>query len=575
MNPATALASVLVDELVRNGLADAVVAPGSRSAPLAMALHEQARRDQGPRRLRLHVRIDERSAGYLALGLAKHGGRPVAVVCTSGTAAANLHPAVVEAAYAQVPLLVLTADRPPELRDTGANQTIDQVKLYGNTVGWFCEVGVPQARPGMVAYWRSLACRAWAEACGSPPGGARPAPVHLNIPFTEPLVPDGRDSWPEDPRGRPRGEPWTAVARAASAPLPVGLPSARRGVLVAGDGGYDAAPYVEAAEAAGWPVLAEPSSNARRGSHAISTYHHLLATPGFSEAHRPDVVVTVGKPGLSRSLLAFLRDAPRHVVVGAEGGWADPTRTAAQVGPPYGEVELGPSEPGWLEAWQHAEAAARHAVDRVLDEGDAGDEGDAVSEPRLARDLAAALPGDALLVAGSSMPIRDLDQTMRPRADLRVLANRGASGIDGLVSTAVGAALTHRGPAFALLGDLAVLHDQNGLVLGPDEPAPDLTIVAVNNDGGGIFSLLPQAAHENSFERVFGTPHGTDFARLAGAHRVPYARMTRPEELPALLGGGGLRLVEVRTDRDVNAALHHRIRVAVADALRERPRPTR
>lgn len=559
MNPATALARVLVDELVRSGLRDAVLAPGSRSAPLALALHEMTL--PGGDALRLHVRIDERSAGYLALGLAKGSGRPAVVVCTSGTAAANLHPAVVEASHAQLPLLVLTADRPPELRDTGANQTIDQIKLYGSAVRWFCEVGEPQARAGMVAYWRSVASRAWAMASGPMAG-----PVHLNLAFAEPLVPDGDEAWPESLAGRPSGGPWTAVQQPVVASgLAVDLPDARRGVLVAGDGRYDPAPYVAAAETAGWPVLAEPSSNARYGPHAVCAYHHLLAVPDFAAAHRPDLIVTVGKHGLSRPLLAFVRDAPDHVVLDVAGtagpGWPDPARSARRVYPPAAGIVLPRSEPGWLQAWQRADAAARAAVDEILGADDTP------SEPRLARDLPATVPDGALLVAGSSMPIRDLDQTMRPRAGLRVLANRGASGIDGSVSTAVGAALAHGGPAYALLGDLALLHDQNGLILGPGEARPDLAIVVVNNDGGGIFSLLPQAAHRESFERVFGTPHGVDLERLAAAHGVPYARLTSMGELPELIKGQGMRIVEVRTDRTANAALHDRIRHAIQTAL--------
>ena len=566
MNPSTALARVLIDELIRNGLHHAVVAPGSRSAPLAMALHDRTAADAGSGRVRLHVRIDERSAGYLALGLARGSGRPIAVVCTSGTAAANLHPAVVEAAYARVPLLVLTADRPPELRDTGANQTIDQIKLFGSAVRWFCEVGTPQAVTGMAAYWRSTACRAWAAACGPAAG-----PVHLNVAFAEPLVPDPDDKdddtedtdddWPDSLAGRASGGPWTVVSAASPPHGPGAVPSARRGVLVAGDAGYDLAPYVAAAEAAGWPILAEPSSNARRGSHAISTYHHLLAAPGFAATHRPDVVVAVGKPGLSRPLLAFVREAPHHVVVDAGPGWPDPTRSATRLDRSGGAPRLGRSEPGWLEAWQRAEATARHALDRVLDEDDAP------SEPRLARDLAAALPRGALLLAASSMPIRDLDQAMRPRRGLRIIANRGASGIDGLVSTAVGAALTHDGPAYALLGDLALLHDRNGLVLGPEEARPDLAILVVNNDGGGIFSHLPQARYPASFERVFGTAHGVDLEKVAGAHGLPYARLRSMGELPELIAGDGLRLIEARTDRANSAALHGRIREAVAGAL--------
>ena len=565
MNPATALATVVVDELVRCGVTEAVLAPGSRSTPLALALDDADRAG----RMRLHVRIDERSASFLALGLARASARPVPVVCTSGSAAANFHPAVTEAAESGVPLLLLTADRPPELRGTGANQTIDQLNLYGSAARWFCEVGVPEERPGMVAYWRATACRAVAYATGADPG-----PVHLNLPFREPLVPDGDATWPEPLDGRPSGAPWTAVATPAAA-VPE-LPEAPRGVLVVGDTACDPAPFVAHAHAHGWPVLSEPSGNARHGANAISAYHHILGTPGFAERHRPDAIVTLGRPGLSKPLLSYLGSAAEHVVVSAGARWPDPTRTATRVchyavpcgaapaAPPPARSPAGPPGP-WLNAWLAAEDAARAAIDAALD-GAA-----APIEPLLARELAAGVPDGALLFAGSSQPIRDLDMTMAPRTGVRVLANRGTSGIDGSVSAAAGAALAHQaaggGPAFALLGDLTTLHDHNGLVLGPGEPEPDLTIVVVGNDGGGIFTGLPQAELPGPFERLFGTPHGADFASLAAATGTPYTQTT-PGDLPAALKTAGLHLVEVRAERSGAPAARARLTRAAADAVR-------
>ncbi|GLX93641.1 2-succinyl-5-enolpyruvyl-6-hydroxy-3-cyclohexene-1-carboxylic-acid synthase [Herbidospora sp. NBRC 101105] len=542
MNPATALATVLVDELAWCGVTEAVVAPGSRSAPLALALHDDPR-------IRLHVRTDERSAGFLALGLARRLEKPVAVVTTSGTAAANLHPAVIEAGESGVPLLLLTADRPPELRGTGANQTIDQVKLFGSAVRWFAEVGVPEERPGQVAYWRSLACRAYQRAEG--PGD--PGPVHLNVAFREPLVPDGNDDWPEtlDANG-----PWVR-ARVAPPSSALHIPATRRGVLVVGDGATNVRRYVAAAGMAGWPVLSEPNGGGRYGDTAISTYHFLLGTPGFAEAHRPDVVVTLGRPGLSRPLLAWLKRAQEHVVVARDlTRWPDPTRSATQVAQAV-EIPVAAGGDQWLNAWRRAEMAARHAVDDVLDAG-------GLSEPRLARDLAAIIPNGSLLFCGSSMPVRDLDQAMRPRRGVRLMANRGASGIDGLVSTAAGAALAHHGRAYALMGDLSFLHDHNGLVIGPREPRPDLCVVVVNNDGGGIFSLLPQSSLGGSFERIFGTPHGVDLGYLAAATGTPYSVVSDPDDLAKAIRGEGPRLVEARTDRNANAAVH----VAMRDAVR-------
>ncbi|MEN3539768.1 2-succinyl-5-enolpyruvyl-6-hydroxy-3-cyclohexene-1-carboxylic-acid synthase [Microbispora sp. ZYX-F-249] len=548
MNPATALSTVLIDELVRCGVTDVVLAPGSRSAPLALAAH-------GESRVRLHVRVDERSASYLALGLAKRSERPVALICTSGTAAANFHPAVIEASESGVPLLLLTADRPPELRGTGANQTIDQVKLYGSAVRWFAEVGVPEERPGQVAYWRSLVCRACQRAAGPPD----PGPVHLNVAFREPLIPDGDASWCEPLDGDASGA-WMR-ARVAPPSAALHIPPTRRGVLVVGDGAANVRRYVAAAGMAGWPVLSEPNGGGRYGDHAISTYHFLLGDQEWADAHRPDVVVTLGRPGLSRPLLSWLRRAEEHIVVAPDlTRWPDPTRSATQVAQAV-EIPIAAGGDAWLRAWRHADQLAREALDTVLDSS-------GLTEPRLARDLTEVLPNGSLLFCGSSMPIRDLDQAMRPRRGLRLMANRGASGIDGLVSTAVGAALAHNGPAYALIGDLTLLHDQNGLILGPREPRPDLCLVVVNNDGGGIFSLLPQAAIEDPFERVFGTPHGVDFGYLAAASGLPYTLVEDPEELSRAIKGDGLRLVEARTDRARNAAVHAAMREAVRAAMR-------
>ncbi|MET9344880.1 2-succinyl-5-enolpyruvyl-6-hydroxy-3-cyclohexene-1-carboxylic-acid synthase [Nonomuraea sp. NPDC003804] len=549
MNPATALATVLVDELVRCGLTDVVMAPGSRSAPLALALHAESR-------VRLHVRIDERSASYLALGLARRSERPVALICSSGTAVANFHPAVIEASESGVPLLVLTADRPPELRGTGANQTIDQLKVFGAAARWFAEVGTPEERPGQVAYWRSLAARAYQRALGP----SDPGPVHLNLAFREPLIPDGDTSWVESLDGDTAGS-WVR-ARVAPPPVALHLPPTRRGVLVVGDGAPNVRRYVAAAGMAGWPVLSEPNGGGRYGDHAISTYHFLLGTPSFADAHQPDVVVTLGRPGLSRPLLSWLRRAEEHIVVATDlARWPDPTRSATQVAQAV-EIPVAAGDDAWLHSWRRADAAARIAIDALLD--DSG-----MTEPRIARDLADSLPNGALLFCGSSMPIRDLDQAMRPRRGLRLLANRGVSGIDGLVSTAIGAALAHNGPSYALLGDLTFLHDQNGLILGPREPRPDLCLVVVNNDGGGIFSLLPQAGIRDPFERVFGTPHGVDLEYVAAATGTPYQLVEDISDLPKAIRGEGLRVVEVRTRREANAVLHAQLREVAQAAVRD------
>jgi 2-succinyl-5-enolpyruvyl-6-hydroxy-3-cyclohexene-1-carboxylate synthase len=563
VNRSTAFGLVFGDELVRCGLREVVLAPGSRSTPMAMAFADLEQRG----RLRLHVRIDERSASFAALGLAKASRRPVAVLCTSGTAAANFHPAVIEADESGVPLLVLTADRPPELRSTGANQAIDQIKLYGSAVRWFCEAGVPERRAGAVAYWRSLACQAWAHASGRAGGFA--GPVHLNLAFRDPLTPDlpgaaGDLNWPEALDGRPDGMPWTRFGPGGPAAGQLELSWTERGVVICGDGDYDAAALVDLAEQAGWPVLAEPSSGARRGPNALPAYQYLLATPEFIEANRPDVIVSAGRPGLSRPQSALLATpVGRHVVIEqGPGRWADPQRAATDVAAGIRLRGTPASTTPWLQEWRRADDVARRAVDAVLDAGDR------LTEPRLARDLVLGLPEDALLWAASSMPVRDIDFHAVTRADVRVLANRGTSGIDGTVSAAIGAALAHPGPAFALIGDLAFLHDAPGLALGPSEPRPDLCLVVVNNDGGGIFSTLEQAAFTGSFERVFGTPHGARLDHLAATFGLPYLRLDQPEDLGKALVGTGLRIVEAQTDRAAGAALRGRLREAAAAAIR-------
>lgn len=555
LNPGTALARVLVDELARGGVSEAVIAPGSRSAPLAIAFAEHPG-------IRLHVRIDERSAAFLGLGLAKASGTPVPIVCTSGTAAANFHPAVLEAAHSQVGLVVLTADRPPELRGTGANQTVDQIKLYGDAVGLFTELGVAEARRGMVAYWRSVICRALLSAATGP--------VHLNVPFREPLVPDGDDdpwadeAWPESLAGRSDGRPWTDISPTSGVAEPVAelADPPERGILVAGDGAAAAGQAVAFAEAAAWPIFAEPTSGARLGPNAITTYSQLVAIPEVVDRYAPELIVTVGKPGLARSLLDLYPRVP-HLVVDPNVHWADPTRSAFRVVPALPRRQRTITSSAWLADWQRMEAAARGELDRLL-----GQE-DELSELGLAAQIVELAGDNAVLVVGSSMPIRCLDLAMRAGPGPWVLANRGTSGIDGCVSTAVGAALAHQtsggGAAFAMLGDLSVLHDQNGLIIGPGEPRPDLTVVVVNNAGGGIFSFLPYAGMSR-FEKLFGTAHGVDFAHVAAATGWDYHLVSSAEELPRALKGGGTRLVEVRTDRQANVEFHRHVCQALTTA---------
>ncbi|QNG36189.1 2-succinyl-5-enolpyruvyl-6-hydroxy-3-cyclohexene-1-carboxylic-acid synthase [Geodermatophilaceae bacterium NBWT11] len=585
MNPSTAFARVFVDELLRGGVTDAVVCPGSRSAPVALALHQA----ELAGRLRLHVRIDERTASFLALGLAKASGRPVPVLTTSGTATAHLHAAVLEADESGVPLLALTADRPAELRGTGANQTIDQVGLYGGAVRWAADLGAPEEgrEAPQNRYWRSLTARALIVAGGALSGD--PGPVHLNLALREPLMPEGHDPRPEPPSGvwagRPDGAPWTTVAPGSgpmvSTPLPpaaVGTPRRRRTLVVAGD----APPAVGrstsvVAEQRGWPVLAEPSSGAWGAATAVRGGSLLLGSGAWADAHRPDRVLVVGRPTLTRPVSALL--AASDVVVETftpHPTWPDAGRGSSAVsgvlpdpGAALGGLDVSGHlvSDGWADEWAQAALAVGTAVDAVLD-----------AEPRLtagrlARDLVAALPAGALLVLGSSNPVRDVDRLAAPRQGVTVLANRGVAGIDGTVSTAIGAALAHQGagggPAFALMGDLTFLHDLQGLLTGDGEPVPDLTVVVPDNDGGGIFAQLEpgRAEHAAGYRRVFGTPHGRDLVSVARAMGWAATAISDATQLGPALAAGGPRVVVVRGDQRAEAELAVRIRAVVADTL--------
>lgn len=518
MSPSTAQAQVIVDALIRDGVTDAVLSPGSRSAPLALALAVAERE----RRIRLHVRIDERSAGFLALGLAKGSGRPVPVATTSGTAVANLLPAVVEASFAGVPLMVLSADRPPWLRGVGAPQTIDQIKIFGDHVRWFAEVAVASAASGQAGYWRALVGRALARAVDA----ADPGPVHLNLPFAEPLVPetDGSDEPAVIPGGSFVGVPARAVAPPLGEVLQrMGLDEVpQRGVVVVGDPpfGWESSDVAALAGACDWPILAEPTAGLHGAANWVPAGHLVAGSAEWLQSHEPELVVTVGRIGLTREIAALVRRAQRHLAVDVSARWGDPTRTAdAVVGAvPVAARRAGGSGP-WCEEWLAAGDRAARQIDAALDE-----EG-MLSGLHVARHLWRDTTDDAQLFVAASWPIRQLQLVQRPRGGLRMTANRGANGIDGLVSTAWGAALSHGadrgGSTVALLGDLAFLHDSNGLLAPAQEERPPLRIVVSDNDGGGIFSQLEQAAPDfaTDFERVFGTPHGLHLvgrSRLSG-----------------------------------------------------------
>ena len=536
--------------------------------PLSFALHDA----DAAGRLRLHVRIDERTAGFLALGLAKASGLPVAVACTSGTAAVNLHPAVVEASYSNTPLVVLTADRPAELRGTGANQTIDQTRLYGTAVRLFQDLGAPEERVGQKVYWRSVIGRALVTARGDL--GGDPGPVQVNVAFREPLVPDTSPDWIEPLDGRPDGDAWVVAPRGAQVSIP--YTGAARTLVVVGDCAASLADGGgRLARSRGWPIVAEPLGRAR--SMALEAGTLLLSTPGFVAAHKPERVLVVGRPTLSRAVGALLRDQEVAVdVVSAGVHWTDPSGRAQLVAPAalltgsgLGQVR---GDPEFLDSWERAAVQTGRVVRDFLS---AERE---LTGLHVARALLEAMAGQegSLLILGSSSVVRDVDLVGSwPPVQLTVVANRGAAGIDGTVSTAVGAALSHQrssqhGPAYALMGDLTFLHDSTGLIIGPDEPRPDLCIVVVNDDGGSLFGLLEQGApeHAHAFERIFGTPHHVDLAHLCAATGTPHQRISTAEELAvALQPRPGIRVVETRVDRRGARGLHTRLREAVVAAL--------
>ena len=574
------------DELARCGMRDACTSPGSRNTPIVLSLVRE-------RRIRCWSHIDERCAGFFAVGAAKSGGRPVAVTCTSGTAAAELVPAVVEAWQARVPLIVLTADRPAELREVGAGQAIDQLKLYGSAAKWFVEVDPPGATDAGLRWMRQLACRAYWTALEG-----RPGPVHLNLPLREPLVLDG--PLPADPvPGRPDGRPWVArrtpairsgraAAHEATAhELTTHEPPAdeipARGVVVAGrDERGDRVAEAAAALAAraGYPLLADPLSHARHGANAIATYDLLLRDPPFAADVVPELVIRVGDLPTSKPLRTWLarlgeHEGTRQLALDPDQTWQDPDAVLDEIdaGDPAAALEAladaARAQPdlAWLARW----LAADEAVGRAL----ADELGVELSES-----LVAARLGDWLgephhatvLFCAASMPIRDLELHLPARRPLpRVLSNRGANGIDGTVSSAFGVAAAGDAPVVLLIGDVALAHDIGGL-LAARRLGLELTIVLINNDGGGIFHFLSVSGEDDAFEEHVATPHGLEFDRVAALYGLRYVHALTEVELrravTGAVGSGAVTLIEVRTDRVANLAAHRRLADAGLAALR-------
>lgn len=582
VNPSTAQARVVIDELLRCGVTDIVLAPGSRSAALAIAAAQAEERGE----LVLHVRVDERVAGYLALGLAKATGVPAAIITTSGTSVANLLPAFVEADLSGIPLVALTADRPHALRGVGANQEIDQVGLLAARSRAAIDMAPAIARIGEVAVWRSTVARIVAAATDA----TRPGPVHLNLPFAEPLVPDGDDAWVESLDGRSEGRPWTADLRllaGMSTPLDDVLEQVledgrvpARGVIVLGDHADPESVELvdELADELGWPVIAEPSANAAGCATVISHAPLLLADPVFAETHRPELVITLGRIGLARPVMRLIASAALHIAVDPQPDWADPTRTADLV---LASVPLPPTEssteavvdstfdPTWLESWEQADVLAAAAVETVL-------AGEVFTGMHVARTTAACVPEDGLLVVGASWPVRHLFSFASTSVSTAaVIGNRGASGIDGCVSTAWGAALASQrageGATVALVGDLAFHYDSNALAVPEGEPRPDLVIVVSDNHGGGIFSQLEQAG-DPAFERVFGTPLPIDCAALAESMGIGAVVVENDAALATAIDEslqvGGVHVVVARTcARDDEAHMLARVQEAVTSAI--------
>ncbi len=574
-NANTALASAFVEELARCGVRQAVISPGSRSTPLAVALWRQAE-------IEVTVIVDERSAAFFALGAAQASGVPVAILCTSGTAAANYHPAICEADRSALPLIALTADRPPELRGIGAGQAIDQLKLYGESVRWFCEVGTHAADDDGLLHYRTTACRAFAAARGEP----RPGPVHLNLPWREPLAPvpvegavTATDPLALDGRGE---RPLIAVTPVDLEPsdflleeVAKHIAGAPLGVIVAGRQ-LDPKlrePLARLAAAAGYPILAEPTSQIRCGphdrSHVVTTYDLLLRDERFRGTASPDLVLRFGELPTSKPLRSWLaKSGAEQIVVDPLGDWHEPTRRAAAL------LRADPTElaAGWAARlgeerprpalWLQAEQAAREAIEAEL--GSAGEP----SEPGLQLALAAAHRDGDLVYTASSMPIRDQEAFLpSTAADILFLCNRGANGIDGLISSGIGAAQASGRPMTIVSGDLGLLHDLGGLAALRDVNVP-VRIVVIDNDGGGIFHFLPQeqALDGDEFEALLGTPRSVDVARAAELFGVPHSRIDDLAELTdALAAGTGL--IEVKVDRRANAALHRRLADLVSGAV--------
>ncbi|NTU16740.1 2-succinyl-5-enolpyruvyl-6-hydroxy-3-cyclohexene-1-carboxylic-acid synthase [Bacillus subtilis] len=571
VNPITHYIGSFIDEFALSGITDAVVCPGSRSTPLAVlcAAHPD---------ISVHVQIDERSAGFFALGLAKAKQRPVLLICTSGTAAANFYPAVVEAHYSRVPIIVLTADRPHELREVGAPQAINQHFLFGNFVKFFTDSALPEESPQMLRYIRTLASRAAGEAQNRPMG-----PVHVNVPLREPLMPDLSD----EPFGRMRTGRHVSVKtgtqsvdRESLSDVAEMLAEAEKGMIVCGELHSDADKenIIALSKALQYPILADPLSNLRNGVHDKSTvidaYDSFLKDDELKRKLRPDVVIRFGPMPVSKPVFLWLKDDPaiQQIVIDEDGGWRDPTQASAHMihcnASVFAEEIMGgltaaARSSEWLEKWQFVNRRFREHLQTISSE-------DVSFEGNLYRILQHLVPENSSLFVGNSMPIRDVD-TFFEKQDrpFRIYSNRGANGIDGVVSSAMGVCEGTKAPVTLVIGDLSFYHDLNGLLAAKKLGIP-LTVILVNNDGGGIFSFLPQASEKTHFEDLFGTPTGLDFKHAAALYGGTYSCPASWDEFKTAYAPQadkpGLHLIEIKTDRQSRVQLH---RDMLNEAVRE------
>ncbi|WP_071393754.1 2-succinyl-5-enolpyruvyl-6-hydroxy-3-cyclohexene-1-carboxylic-acid synthase [Bacillus tuaregi] len=553
-----------VSELVQSGIKDIVVSPGSRSTPIAMVMAEHPD-------LRLHIQVDERSASFFALGIAKASQRPTVLLCTSGTAAANYFPAIVEANISRIPLVVLTADRPHELRDVGAPQSIDQIQLYGNHVKWFVEMAPPEGTEEMVRYARMVCARAAATAMQAPAG-----PVHLNFPLREPLVPLLENEQLFSQKERVNGyvkiqQPTVSLQMHEFDYYAELMNQAERGIIICGqmDDVHFSKAITAFAEKCQFPILADPLSQLRSGTHSgnaiIDTYDGFLRNIKAKKVLKPDLIIRFGSMPVSKALTFFLREnhTAQQLVIDGGIGWRDPALVSTEM--IYCQETLFCNEmakrvverhsSNYFQKWLTINMYTKKLIHKI-------DEAEELSEGKLFHQLAELLPEEAAIFVGNSMPIRDLDSFFHfNEKSIKVLANRGANGIDGTVSTALGVGTIHQ-PLYLILGDLTFFHDLNGLIAAKLQKL-NMTVLLINNNGGGIFSFLPQASHPKHFELLFGTPLDLDFSKAVEMYGGEFTSISNWEQFPdALLqdqNKDGLRVIEIMTNRNSNAEEHRKL----------------